>query len=498
MMDVFVLASGIKLPYKVSHGKPIQITYSPDEVFSKIQHEGIRFIDLQFTGLTGRFHHTTISTDTFTPEQMRDGLPKLDGSSIVGFTSIDDSDLVLKPDPNTYAIIPWLEESKTARLLCDVYLGMGRGRLERDPRAIAQKAEKYLKDQGFDNSFWGPEVEFFVFDKIHWDVLTPYKGQSYSIESEEAPWSQEGTGYPMGLQEGYYPSTPSDTLTPFRNECVDILNSNFGVLCDNHHHEVATAGQCEIDIRFDNLTNAADATQSYKFVIRNIAKKFHKVATLMPKPISMDSGSGMHTNVSLWKGKQNVFYDENDSTELSQIGRYYCGGILNHAKALSAITNPTTNSYHRLVPGYEAPVYIAWSGSNRSAIVRVPLHFKGPDYAYLKRLEFRAPDPSSNPYLVFSAVQAAGLDGVKKKTDPGDEVREDIYKMSRVERAKRGIKVLPASLGDALDELQSDRKFLNPIFAGDVVDKLIELERKDQREISIRPHPHEFYLYFDV
>lgn len=498
MMDVFVLALGIKLPYKVSHGKAIPISYSPDEVFSKIQHEGIKFIDLQFSSLTGRFHHTTISADTFSPEQMRDGLPKLDGSSIVGFTSIDDSDLVLKPDPNTYAVIPWMVESKTARLLCDVYWGMARGRLERDPRGIAQKAEAYLKNQGFDNSFWGPEVEFFVFDKIHWDVLTPYKGQSYSIESQEAPWSQEGTGYPMGLQEGYYPSTPSDTLTPFRNECVDILNSNFGVLCDNHHHEVATAGQCEIDIRFDNLTNAADATQSYKFVVRNVAKKHGKIATLMPKPISMDSGSGMHTNVSLWKGKKNAFYDENDKTELSQVGRYFCGGILEHAKALSAISNPTTNSYHRLVPGYEAPVYIAWSGSNRSAIVRVPLHFKGPDYAYLKRLEFRAPDPSSNPYLVFSAVQAAGLDGIKKKIDPGDEVREDIYKMSKSERVKRGIGMLPANLGEALDELESDRKFLNPIFANDVIDKIIELERKDQREISIRPHPHEFYLYFDV
>ena len=486
------------MPYQVSHGKAIQVSYSPDEVFSKIQHEDIKFIDLQFTGLTGRFHHTTISALTFTSQQMKDGLPKLDGSSIVGFTTIDDSDLILKPDPNTYAIIPWLTENKTARLLCDVYWGMGRGRLDRDPRGIAQKAEEHLKTQGFDYSAWGPEVEFFVFDKIHWDVLTPYKGQSYSIESEEAPWSQEGTGYPMGLQEGYYPSTPSDTLTPFRNECVDILNSNFGVLCDNHHHEVATAGQCEIDIKYDYLTNAADSAQTYKFVIINVAKKHGKVATLMPKPISMDSGSGMHTNVSLWKGKKNVFYDPDDKTELSQVGRYFCGGILNHARALSAITNPTTNSYHRLVPGYEAPVYIAWSGSNRSAIVRVPLHFKGPEYAFLKRLEFRAPDPSSNPYLVFASVLSAGLDGIKKKTDPGDEVREDIYKMTKSERATRGIGILPASLGEALDELASDKKFLSPIFVSTVVDKIIELERRDQREISIRPHPHEFYLYFDV
>ncbi len=479
-------------------GRPTQIRYSADEVFAKIKHDQIKFIDLQFSSLTGRFHHTTISADTFTPDQMEDGVPKLDGSSIVGFTSIDDSDLILKPDPNTYAIIPWMVEHKTARLLCDIYWGFGRGRLERDPRGIAQKAEQYVKAQGYDFSQWGPEVEFFVFDKVHWDVLTPYKGQSYSIESIEAPWSQEGTGYPMGLQEGYYPSTPSDTLSEFRSECVDVLIEHFGILCDNHHHEVATAGQCEIDIRYDYLTNSADATQSYKYVIRNIAQKHGKVATMMPKPISMDSGSGMHTNVSLWKNNTNLFFDKDDKEELSQLARYFCGGILNHARALVAITNPTTNSYHRLVPGYEAPVYIAWSGSNRSAIVRVPQHFKGEKYSYLKRLEFRAPDPSANPYLVFSAVLAAGLDGLKKKTDPGEQVREDIFKMTRAERKKRGINILPVNLGEALDALESDRKFLNPIFTNGVIDKIIELERRDQREIAIRPHPHEFYLYFDV
>ena len=486
------------MPYRVSHGKVVPIKYSSDEVFAAIQHENIKFIDLQFTSLTGRFHHTTISANTFTPEQMKDGLPKLDGSSIVGFTSIHDSDLILKPDPNTFAIIPWITENKTARLLCDVYWGEDRGRLQNDPRGIAQRAEEYVKHEGFDASNWGPEVEFFVFDKIHWDVLTPYKGQSYSIESEEAPWSQAGNGYPMGLQEGYYPSTPSDTLTPFRNECVNVLNENFGILCDNHHHEVATAGQCEIDIRYDGLTNSADATQSYKFVIRNIAKKFNKIATMMPKPISMDSGSGMHTNVSLWKNKINAFFDIDKNMELSQTGLYFCGGILTHAKALCAISNPTTNSYHRLVPGYEAPVYIAWSGSNRSAIVRVPRHFKGKGYAYLKRLEFRAPDPSANPYLVFSSVLAAGIDGIKKKIDPKEPVQEDIFKMSKSERIKRNIGILPANLGEALDELESDRKFLKPIISNTVLDKIIDLERKDQKEISIRPHPHEFYLYFDV
>lgn len=486
------------MPYRVSHGEAVQVTYSPDEVFSRIQHENVQFIDLQFTGLTGHFHHTTISAATFTPEQMRDGLPKLDGSSIVGFTSIDDSDLLLKPDPNTFAIIPWMTENKTARMLCDVYWGGNRGRLSRDPRGVAQKAEEFIRSQGFTHSTWGPEVEFFVFDKVHWDVLTPYKGQSYSIESKESPWSQEGNGYPMGLQEGYYPSTPSDTLTPYRNECVNILQNNFGILCDNHHHEVATAGQCEIDIKYDHLTNAADAAQSYKYVIRNIAQKYGKVATMMPKPIAMDSGSGMHVNVSLWKKERNTFYDKDSENELSQTARYFCGGVITHAKALSAICNPTTNSYHRLVPGYEAPAYIAWSSGNRSAIVRVPRHLSGPQYAHLKRLEFRAPDPSSNPYLVFAAITSAGFDGIKKKIDPGEQVHDDIFKMTRSDRAKRGIGVLPKSLGDALNELESDRKFLLPIYTDDVIDKIIELERRDQREISIRPHPHEFYLYFDV
>lgn len=485
------------MPYKFNGGDPKRLSYTNEDVFEMLKKDGVRFIDMQFTSLPGRFHHTTISANTFTPDQMRDGLPKLDGSSIVGFANIEDSDLILKPDPSTYAIIPWLTENRTARLLCDVYWGGGRGRLSRDPRGIAQSAENYIREHGYD-SYWGPEVEFFVFDRIHWDVLTPYKGQSYSIESQEAPWSQEGSGYPMGLKRGYYPSTPSDTLTPFRNECVNILNSNFGILCDNHHHEVATAGQCEIDIMYDMLTNAADSAQSYKFIVRNVAQKFGKVATMMPKPIAMDAGSGMHTNVSLWKGGENAFFDKDDPDELSQTARYFCGGIMNHARALSAICNPTTNSYHRLVPGYEAPAYIAWSSSNRSAIVRVPKHFKGQSHAKLKRLEFRAPDPSSNPYLVFAAVTGAGMDGVRRKTEPGDPVQEDIFKMTKEERHAKGIGMLPATLGEALDELDSDREFLKPVFTDDVTDKIIELGRRDHREISIRPHPHEFYLYFDV
>ena len=476
----------------------VPLSYKIKDVFEKIKYDKIEFIDLQFTGLTGHFHHTTISAGLLTEEQMKDGLPKLDGSSILGFTSINDSDLILKPDPNTFAIIPWLTQHKTARMLCDVYWDGARGRLSRDPRGIAQKAEEYIVSQGFEHSMWGPEVEFFVFDRVYWDVLTPYKGQSYSIESEEAPWSQKGDGYPMGLQEGYYPSTPSDTLTPYRNECVNILNNNFGILCDNHHHEVATAGQCEIDIRYDHLTNAADAAQTYKYVVRNVAKKYNKVATMMPKPITNDSGSGMHVNVSLWNGKSNAFFDPDDGIELSQIGRYFCGGILEHARALSAICNPTTNSYHRLVPGYEAPVYIAWSSGNRSAIVRVPKHLKGEKYASLKRLEFRAPDPSTNPYLAFAAITAAGMDGIKNKIDPGNQIQENIFNMTKKSRNEQNIGTLPRSLAEALDALESDRKFLKPIYTDDVINTLVSLERNDQKAISVMPHPYEFYMYFDV
>ena len=486
------------MPYTIEDKRITPIKYTIDKVFEEIKYQKIEFIDLQFTGLTGNFHHTTISAGMLTKEQMEDGLPKLDGSSILGFTSINDSDLILKPDPNTFAIIPWMTQNNTARMICDVYWGGDRGRLSRDPRGIAQKAEEYIKTQGFEHSTWGPEVEFFVFDRVHWDVLTPYKGQSYNIESVEAPWSQKGNGYPMRLQKGYYPSTPSDTLTPYRNECVNILNQNFGILCDNHHHEVATAGQCEIDIRYDNLTNAADAVKTYKYVVRNVAQKYDKVATMMPKPITKDSGSGMHVNVSLWNGENNAFFDPEDDIELSQTGRYFCGGILKHARALSAICNPTTNSYHRLVPGFEAPVYIAWSSGNRSAIVRVPKHMKGKKYEHLKRLEFRAPDPSANPYLAFAAITSAGLDGIKKKTDPGDQIQENIFNMTKSKRKEHNIGILPRSLGEALDCLESDQSFLKPIYTNDVIEKMISLERNDQKEIAVIPHPYEFHMYFDV
>ena len=368
-----------------------------------------------------------------------------------------------------------------------------------DPRGIADKAEKYVRKKGYEYSYWGPEVEFFVFDKLEVNTMTPYHGQSYKITSRESPWSAEGAGYALRLKEGYLPSAPGDSLMEYRNECVDVLSNNFGIVCDAHHHEVATAGQCEIDIRYDTLVNSADSVQSYKYIVKNVAKKHGMIATMMPKPIALDNGSGMHVNVSLWKDNRNLFFDANDKyAEVSELARYFGGGVLDHAPALAAIVAPTTNSYRRLVPGYEAPVYISWSTGNRSAIIRIPAHYKGERFSAYKRLEFRAPDPSCNPYLAFSAIMAAGFDGINKHSSIGDPIGEDIFKMTPKRRAELGIRQLPTSLRDACEELRSDREFLKPIFSDDTIDSILEQEINDYNEVAVRPHPHEFSMYADV
>ena len=334
--------------------------------------------------------------------------------------------------------------------------------------------------------------------------MTSFHSQSYEITSREAPWSTENVGYTLRLREGYLPSPPGDTLMDYRHECVDVLSSNFGIICDAHHHEVATAGQCEIDIRYDSLVNTADSVQSYKYIVKNIAKKNNMIATMMPKPIALDNGSGMHVNVSLWNKGKNLFYDPNDKyAELSQTARYFIGGILDHAKALAAIVAPTTNSYRRLIPGYEAPVYIAWSTGNRSAIIRIPAHYKGEKFAHLKRIEFRAPDPSCNPYLAFSAIVAAGLSGIKKRIEANDpkiedHVDADIFKMTDADREKHKIKQLPASLRESIEELKSDSDFLKPIFGKHVIERIIDDAAKQHMELAVRPHPHEFTMYADV
>ncbi|MEM0029461.1 MAG: type I glutamate--ammonia ligase [Candidatus Nitrosocaldus sp.] len=485
------------MPYRLVDGIIEPVSYTMEEVMDIIKSQDVKYLDLQFTSLMGRFHHVTVNAKMLDVDALRQGFPKLDGSSIKGFAQIYESDMILKPDPNTFAIIPWKDQGKTARMICDVYWGYTNERLSRDPRTVAQRAEGMLKEEGFKVSYWGPEVEFFVFNKVAWEAMVPSRGISYSIESVEAPWSNDSSNT-LRLKEGYMPAEPYDTLTHLRNQCMQVLNDYFGIPCEAHHHEVATAGQCEIDMRYDTLTNAADNTMTYKYVVKNIARLNNLIATMMPKPLAMDNGSGMHVNVSLWNDK-NEFYDADDEyAELSQIGRYFAGGILEHAESLCAIVAPTTNSYRRLVPGYEAPVYIAWSKGNRSAIIRVPVYFRGSKQAASKRIEFRAADPSCNPYLCFSAILAAGLDGIRKKRDAGEPVDENIYLMSAEKRRALGIKQVPPTLIDAVNSLKSDNLYLKSVFTQDLIDKLIELESRDYMEIKLRPHPHEFYLYFDV
>jgi len=482
-----------------NEGKLITLTRTGSEAIEILKSQGVLFVDLQFTDLPGRLQHTTIPAHVIDEDVFSSGVPKLDGSSIKGFTAIYESDMVLKPDPSTLAIVPWSQANgKVARMLCDVYWGFGKGRLSRDPRAVAQKAEEALRTEGYEVSYWGPEVEFFVFDRVSWDVLTPFGGQSYRIESREAAWSP-GSGFPIRFKEGYYPAPPQDTLMDYRCDVVKTLEDYFGIVCDAHHHEVATAGQCEIDMRYDSLTNMADNVMTYKYVVKNMAHQRGMVATMMPKPIFMDNASGMHTHVSVWTKGVNVFYDEDDPyAELSQTGRYFIGGLMEHSRSLAAIAAPTTNSYRRLVPGYEAPVYIAWSRSNRSANIRVPVYEKGLRSAAKKRVEFRPPDPSCNPYLCFAAILAAGLDGVRRKIDSGDPVDENIYHLTPERRRDLGIGELPGSLKEAVECLESDREYLKPIFTDDAIDTLIEFERTAHMDVNLRPHPYEFYLYFDI
>ena len=481
---------------------------------NKIQSEDIRFIDLQFTDVPGKLQHVTVPSHTIDADAWTNGIPKLDGSSIRGFTGISESDMLLKPDPNTFVVIPWSDPSKKyARVLCSINWGMGHpvhkgGPLAKDPRGIAQKAEEFLKESGYGYSIWGPELEFFVFDGVTWDVNTPAKGQSYSIRSKEAAWkpggpaTEQGCGkgginVPIRHKEGYFPTTPQDTLMDFRNDATTILEDDFGIMVDAHHHEVATAGQCEINMMYDTLVNQADSAQSFKYVIKNVAHQKGMVATFMPKPLVGDNGSGMHCHQSIWKDGNNIFYDETDEhSELSQTARYYIGGIMAHTRALACIVAPTTNSYKRLVPGFEAPIYIAWSRSNRSANVRVPINIKGNPKA--KRIEFRCPDTTANPYLAFPAMLCAGLDGIKNKIDCGNPVDENIYTLSEDRKRELNIKSLPRDLAEAADALESDHDFLKPVFDGDLLETILEFARDAHFDVASRTHPHEFQLYFDV
>src|SRR5918997_4612398 len=457
------------------------------------KHKDVEFIQLRYTDVIGRFLAKYIVNDTGDPsEQLQNGIA-LDGSSVTGFSKINESDLLLIPDRSTLRLMP-LPNYKVATVIADVYEGFGSGRLLRDPRCVPQALEQDLRGQGLICQT-GPEVECFVFD----DILIGKNG------GPEIQSSETAGKYPIRRKHGYDAPPFQDSLLELRFEVAEVLKNNYSIKVTNLNHEVASSGQIEINFMHSTITKAADNVQRYKDVVRSLAKKHGKVANFMPKPIfdennprssESDNGSGMHVSVSLWSGGSNLFYDQNDYyAELSQIGRYFIGGLLKHASSLAALVAPTVNSYHRLVPGFEAPVYGAWSRGNRSVVLRVPVNEKQSGKS--KRIEFRAPDPSANPYLAFSATVAAGIDGIKQKMDPGDPVNENIYKMSESSRRAFGIKTLPRTLQDSLDALKNDNGYLKPFFRSELIETYIEL-KLEEIAFATGSKERQFLLYYDI
>ncbi len=485
-------------PLTESHASAPKRLASPKEVLAFAKAHGLQIVDLKFVDLPGTWQHFSIPVTELAEDLFVDGIG-FDGSSIRGFQAIHESDMLLMPDP-TSAVVDPVCTVPTLTLTCDVYDPITRQPYTRDPRHIAQKAERYLAKTGIaTTSYWGPEAEFFIFDDIRFDQNT-HSGY-YFIDSDEGIWNSGRNGGSPNLghrpryKEGYFPVAPADALQDIRSEIIlRLIQANVPV--EVHHHEVATAGQCEIDMRFGALTTMADNLLMYKYVIKNVARAYGKTATFMPKPLFQDNGSGMHVHQSLWKDGVPLFADANGYAGLSQLARWYIGGLLAHAPALLAICAPTTNSYRRLVPGYEAPVNLVYSKRNRSAAVRIPMYSTNPK---AKRIEFRPPDPSANPYLAFAALLMAGLDGIEKKMDPGASMDVDIYELS-AEEAKK-VKQVPGSLTESLDALERDHEFLykGDVFTPDVIETWLEMKRKkDVDAVRLRPHPYEFFLYYDA
>lgn len=476
-------------------------------VLQQIKSDNISFIDFWFVDIFGELHRMGMPSYALNEKDFENGLEKLDASSIVGFKSVNKSDMVLKPDPTTFRILPPDYDDgrrKNARIFCDLYEGntSEESRFNRDSRGIATKSNNELKKAGFTHSMWGPEIEFFVFDAINiypspYAATHSYGGSGYSIESKESPWAKGNVSTAIDLREGYYPSQPKDTLDSLRKDICDDLYKYFGIRVEAEHHEVATSGQSEINLRYGEMTEIADAVVTIKNVVKVKAKRKGKVATFMSKPIFGDNASAMHTHQSLWKDQTNAMYDPNDTVaQLSQEGRYYIGGLLDHASALCAITNPTTNSYKRLVPNFEAPVNVCWGIGNRSAAIRVPMYLRNEEQS--KRIEYRIPDPTANIYLVESALVLAGLDGIKKKIDPGDPIEENIYKLSETRKKELNIGSLPTSLKEALDSLQSDQSFLENVFTTDFLDAYSELKYKEHLAFAQTPTAWEVSMYADA
>ncbi len=458
--------------------------------------KGVKMVDIRFTDLPGQWQHFTVPARRFTAEFFEEGIP-FDGSSIRGFQEIHESDMLLKPDPETAFIDP-VANVPTLVVTCDVYDPITLQPYARDPRFVARKAEAYLKQTGIaETAFFGPEAEFFIFDNVRYSSGT--QESFYFIDSEEGWWNsgradKQNFGGQISPKRGYFPVPPADTLQDIRSKIVIALEEA-GVQMEVHHHEVATAGQTELGMRFTTLTRMADNLLLYKYIAKNVARQNGKTATFMPKPLFGDNGSGMHVHSSLWKSETNVFYDASGYAGLSDTARYYIGGLLKHAPALLALTSPTTNSFRRLVPGFEAPVNLAYSQRNRSAICRIPVTKS----AKAKRVEFRAPDPSSNPYLCFSAILMAGLDGIQNRIDPGSPQDKDLYDLP-AEEAKL-IKQVPGSLSEVLDALEADHEFLlkGDVFTTEMLEAYIGYKRMMEVDpVRLRPTPYEFTLYFDI
>ncbi len=467
-----------------------------ENVFRLIEKHNVKMVDLKFMDLPGQWQHFSVPVHELTEKSFEEGFG-FDGSSIRGWKSINESDMLVIPDPTTAFIDPFIEVP-TISLICDVYDPVTREKYERCPRYIAQKAEAYLKSTGIaDTAYFGPELEFFIFDDVRFDQNT-HEGYYY-IDSIEGQWNsgrdeKPNLAYKPRYKEGYFPVPPTDTLNDIRNEMV-LLMEQCGLEIEAQHHEVATGGQCEIDFRFSTLVRCADNVLIFKYIAKNVARRHKKTATFMPKPLFGDNGSGMHCHQSLWKDGQPLFYG-NGYANLSEIALYYIGGILKHAPALCAFTNPTTNSYKRLVPGFEAPVNLAYSQRNRSAAVRIPVYSSSPK---AKRIEVRFPDGSCNPYLAFSAMLMAGLDGIINKIDPGEPLDKDIYALPPEEL--KNIPSTPGSLEEALKALEKDHDFLlrGDVFTEDLIEAWIKYKwEKEVNPMRMRPHPYEFVLYFDV
>jgi glutamine synthetase len=465
------------------------------EVLEFAKKNKVQVVDLKFVDLIGTWQHFTIPANELTEDLFKDG-SGLDGSSIRGWKAINNSDMLLVPDPATACLDPFCAVP-TLSLVGNVVDPVTRETYERDPRYVAQKAEKYLQSTKIgDTSYWGPEAEFFIFDQARYDQ-TSHSGY-YFIDSEEGVWNMGQEGINLGgkirHKEGYFPVPPTDTQQDIRSEMI-LEMEKAGIAIEKHHHEVATAGQAEIDIRFDSLVRTADKMMMYKYIVKNVARRHGKTVTFMPKPIFGDNGSGMHTHQSIWKDGKPLFAGK-EYAGVSQLCLHYIGGILKHAPALAALTNPTTNSYKRLTPGFEAPVLLAYSSRNRSAGIRIPMYSPSPK---AKRIEVRFPDPGANPYLAFSAMLMAGLDGIENKINPGEPAEKDLYDLEAKEAAK--IRTMPGSLDEALKNLESDHKFLlkGGVFTEDLIDAWIGYKRtKEVDTMRLRPHPYEFFLYYDV